>query len=427
MKQVLLVAALLCSSVALAKQLEANDFEEIEEKASVDTFVPESDLEDDVQLEEVGDDSKMANMQTDLLPPDGTVWRGSTHFHENNENGEVTAKYDPRTYKTEWGVPLHIYRSFKSPWDGAKTTDGEQAFVKGGGILWYGWQEESWNVTHTGDCATNEHCAYKWEVKEYANAIQALAPHKVMVAIGWEQDGHTSDYAEHNVFGSVKDYVAYQLKIRKWFEVWGVTNAVFVFDVSHMAEFKPEIAALLAPLFDNDGVTTSTWVFFNMFQMTSKEKYEKNALKGTKQAHWDSKHMLDWFYKFFTETEASKFSKSVALGIGAWGTNVNDNAPEPWTKPIPQADREGYITAVKEALESGNYPKIKASIYFDSLYSIITPLDVKIKGQSDLAHGNAMTEFSNSAELVPTFKTYSKSEVFTKNDDTFTWPEPPAA
>merc|ERR1711912_121460 len=140
----------------------------------------------------------------------------------------------------------------------------------------------------------------------------------------------------------------------------GVTNAVFVFDVSHMAEFKPEIAALLAPLFDNDGVTTSTWVFFNMFQMTGKANYEKNALKGTKQASWDSKHMLDWFYKFFTGTEAAKFSKSVALGIGAWGTNAMNSAPEPWTKPIPQEDREHYITAVKEALESGNYPKIKA-------------------------------------------------------------------
>ena len=319
-------------------------------------------------------------------------------------------KYDPSTYTDEFGVPLHIYRSFKSAWNLAKLTPEEEQWVRAGGILWYGWQETDW--------AKAAKDGYKWKLQPYANAIKSVAPHKVMVCPGWEPDGHTSEFAVHNVFWSAQDYLDFRANVVKQFESFGVTNAVYIQDYSYMPMFKPDIAPSLNDLFPDDG--SVEWIFFNSFQQTSFQKYEKTLAKvgAPAQSNPDSKAMIDWFYNFF-ENDAKPIMKNATLGIGAWGTNYEDSAPKEYRKPIPTADRERYIKGVQEVLESGSYPRIKASIYFDSLYSTITPCTGKITGMSDLAHGNKIDTYHNSNELVPTFIKYLKSEKFTANDQFF--------
>merc|ERR1711981_596077 len=96
---------------------------------------------DDAALLQLNSNKELANLREGLLPPDGTAWRGSTHWHRTDSiTGKVIEKYDPSTYTDEFGVPLHIYRSFKSSWNLAKLTPEEEQWVRAGGILWYGWQ-----------------------------------------------------------------------------------------------------------------------------------------------------------------------------------------------------------------------------------------------------------------------------------------------
>merc|ERR1712232_532750 len=104
----------------------------------------------------------------------------------------------------------------------------------------------------------------------------------------------------------------------------------------------------------------------------------------------------------------------IPWGIGAWGTWYEIGAlPK---RPTKFEDRVLFIDEVRKAITTGMYPNLKASIYFDSLSSIITPLDVEIIQLGDIASHNEIQVFENSPDLVPTFKEYLNAEPFTKND-----------
>merc|ERR1712187_630767 len=90
------------------------------------------------------------------------------------------------------------------------------------------------------------------------------------------------------------------------------------------------------------------------------------------------------------------------------------NASPP--RAIPQEEREAFINEVTEAFEQETWAPLKASIYFNSLYAIISPLEVKITQMGDIAHGKKLTEFPNRPELVPTFTKHLKCQPFAEND-----------
>merc|ERR1712146_167989 len=84
--------------------------------------------------------------------------------------------------------------------------------------------------------------------------------------------------------------------------------------------------------------------------------------------------------------------------------------------PLKPADRKAFISDLGAALSSGKYHKIKGEVYFDSLYSLITPEDVTIYGKSDIAHHNQMEVYPNSEELVGTYTDFLNLDIFAWND-----------
>merc|ERR1719277_2603077 len=82
------------------------------------------------------------NEMKGLVPPKGTLWRGSTHWNPNGTS-LGNGKYDPLQFNTEWGVPLHIYREFHGKGTEAFSVY-ETNFIKKGGISFYGYQPRDW-------------------------------------------------------------------------------------------------------------------------------------------------------------------------------------------------------------------------------------------------------------------------------------------
>merc|ERR1711972_643598 len=102
--------------------------------------------------------------------------------------------------------------------------------------------------------------------------------------------------------------------------------------------------------------------------------------------------------------------------VGHWSVGLKMPRHGSPPRPIPQEERENFINEVTEAFEQGTFPKLKASIYFNSLYAIISPLEVKITQMGDIAHGKKLTEFPNSPELVPVFTKHLQCKPFAEND-----------
>ena len=78
-------------------------------------------------------DPTLPNMQEGLLPPDGKIWRGSTI--DSKLEVSSWAGTDPNYFEEEYGVPLQIFRTFRSKSNAKITT--EASWIKNGGILLY--------------------------------------------------------------------------------------------------------------------------------------------------------------------------------------------------------------------------------------------------------------------------------------------------
>ena len=119
------------------------------------------------------------NLQPGLVPEKG-MWRGSTL--DNRFYGDVPFY---AAFEKQYGHRLHIYRTFKTEkWQ--TVSEDEAAFVKAGGILFYSIQPTPWS--DWGASGTKQE-----KIRGFANVIKALAPAKVMVAPGYEPDGHAAE------------------------------------------------------------------------------------------------------------------------------------------------------------------------------------------------------------------------------------------
>ena len=84
----------------------------------------------------------MPNMQKGLLPPEGTVWRGSTI---NWDDGNSYEGCEVGNFEETYGVPLHIYRNFKKPGNARLLDEFEGGFIKNGGIVFYSLKLKKWS------------------------------------------------------------------------------------------------------------------------------------------------------------------------------------------------------------------------------------------------------------------------------------------
>ena len=98
------------------------------------------------------------NQRPGLLPPEGTVWRGSTIDYDGIFDGDWTNGADPYQFEEYYGQPIHIYRQFNQQDNADLTTEFE--FIDNGGILFYSIQPDDW--------AAYGKASKKWEIKKFA-------------------------------------------------------------------------------------------------------------------------------------------------------------------------------------------------------------------------------------------------------------------
>jgi len=324
------------------------------------------------------------NLQPGLLPPTG-MWRGATVDNRfgKSKDDQVSA------FQTTYNTRLHIYRSFKTPtW--TSITSGEMEFIASGGILFYSIEPQNWTAWVDWRAA--------WKIKKFAAAIKAVAPAQVMIAPGYEPDGHAAESQNktNQVYGKAAEYKAMFRNFRNVFAQENVTNAIFVLDLSCAVRDWEFVLPMLYP-----GDDVVDWAFFNLFQSHNQAK-EPTPPKHTQG---NCTTMFDQLYAVLNNGVIK--NSTIPFGVGAWGT-MNQTFGDPKhgypSQAIPAADRELCINQVASALsDTQRYARIKASIYFNSLNSLISP--------------NPETPFP-SAELAPTFQKMLDLPIFTVNDVT---------
>lgn len=269
------------------------------------------------------------NQREGLLPAHG-AWRGTTTIDD--------ALFDH--------LPIHLFRGFKR-WS-PEFDQTELDFINSGGIYFYALQPKDWAKAYDGSEDSR--------IEGYVTAIKGVAPAKVMVVVGYEPDGHASDIATNtDVFGSAAEYRSMYRYYIDFFAKRSVTNVMWIMDYS--CNVRSETAAVAEDLWPGDEVQ---WLFFNLFQKKDQDQDGGNCAD-----------MLDQLYSRFSN---GKYDH-IPWGLGAWGT-MNQTYG---SKDIPTEDRVQCIQQVQTAFNSGNaankYPKLKASVYFNSLSSTLSSTD----------------------------------------------------
>ena len=190
------------------------------------------------------------------------------------------------------------------------------------------------------------------EILKYAEAVQSMAPHKIMVAVGYEPDLYVPEAnPKKGPRGTTQDYKDMWKNFVRIFDDNQVDNVEWIMDYSFNIRDNPDLAIALWP--DDEVVS---WLFFNVFQFTKVADVDG---KG------DCPGGLDKIYRNFMDSfDSIPEWETIPWGLGAWGADGGN-------KWIKLDDRKHCIDGVTAALDSGNYPKLKASIYFNSLGSRI--------------------------------------------------------
>lgn len=310
------------------------------------------------------------NRQPGLLPPRG-MWRGATL--QTAVFGNIS------NFQRDFGVPLHVFRTFKTEAEVA-FTEPELEFIGGGGIVFYSTQPKSYKEWSSG--------AKDSSIAAYAAEIKKVAPAQVFIAPGFEPDGHadtSGGEANKDLYGTPTEYRTMYRRYRTVFEQHGVTNAVFVMDYSNGAHNNQ---TLLEALYPGDGYVD--WVFHNFFQSHPESKKKNNCTDG--------------ILANYAALSAFKNYSNLPWGLGAWGTRNQsfDNPPS----PNPDSEREECLAEMRKLFDDSGprgsrLPKYRAAIYFNSLNCVISP-------RHSVPYGYP--------ELAPAMTTMFESKPFTEND-----------
>lgn len=237
--------------------------------------------------------------------------------------------YDPSTAKKEFGVGLHIMRTFKFK---AGILESEKKWVEKGGLLWYGFQPKKWSFYKNED-------EFKKTVKPHCEAIASLKPAKVLFAPGWEPDGHVEPYAKkHEDFGTSEDYREFRHATKKLCDSLGAKNAIYVMDYSMGPTFNENNAKVIKDMWPRDGQVG--WLFWNFFEFTTCASEAMFKKKGKETKSCSAKEMNEWFYNYFTKNSGDW--DNIPWGFGAFGSAYETNASPPWQKKIPIEERRTF-------------------------------------------------------------------------------------
>ena len=318
------------------------------------------------------------NMRPNLVPPQG-MWRGATL----DQRGYPNTWFDG-AFEMDYHRPLHIFRTFKTR-NFRTISWSEKSFVSKGGILFYSIQPKPWS-----DWSPSNNATVDAAIAKFAAEIKKVAPAKIMVAPGYEPDGHAAESQNKTkeLYGKAAEYKSMYKNFRRVFQQEGVTNAVFVLDLSNNIK---DHFSVLDQLYAGDEAVD--WIFFNIFQ--------SSPIRTTS----DKGNCSEMAPEIYTQLEKSDKYGSKPWGVGAWGS-MNATFGDPGhgypSKLLPIADRKACISGMAELFEDrAKYGNLKAAIYFNSLHSLLSP-----RGKVPFSY----------PELAPTLGAMLNSSVFTVND-----------
>jgi hypothetical protein len=200
-----------------------------------------------------------------------------------------------------------------------------------------------------------------------------------MVPVGYEPDLYVHEGTK-KFRGTVEQYKAMYRHFIEVFEQEGVDNVVWVMDYSYEIRHDLDAAVNLWP-----GPEVS-WLFFNVFQFTN----DGPGWEGTGDCPAGLSHIYHGLQDRIPQVPEWE---NIPWGLGAWGSN-----DKVWKKTvIPQEDREHCILGVQEQLESEEFNRLRAQIYFNSLSSRI--------------------DEERTPEMLPTLDSLHSSKVFYPEDE----------
>ena len=100
-------------------------------------------------------------------------------------------------------------------------------------------------------------------------------------------------------------------------------------------------------------------MFFNIFTYSSTRGWSFDTFLGTEYGNFEAMSGVEqeWLGETYTVDYTSK-----PWGLGAWGAGG-----VLVFRMIDEADRAAFIAGAEESLNSGRYPRLKLSIYFDNV------------------------------------------------------------
>merc|ERR1712110_85264 len=105
-------------------------------------------------------------------------------------------------------------------------------------------------------------------IQAYAAQVKSLAPAKVLVAAGYEPDGHCVESGNtKHIYGTMAEYQAMYTHYQQVFSDAGVDNAVWIMDYSALMSDPTMFAKLAVPLWPGDDKVD--WLSWNFFQKSN--------------------------------------------------------------------------------------------------------------------------------------------------------------
>lgn len=306
-----------------------------------------------------------------IIPSKG-MYRGSTN---------INATF----YADQFGSNLHIMRLF--PTQPFQFTEHQLGYAEWGGILFISPQPEEWATFPNST------------IQQIAHMVNSAAPATVMVAMGYEPDGHCKETAinDNDIKGNALDWIDLQRRAHDIFQQESVTNAKWVLDFSTDMAMNFEPAAhILWP--GDDYVDILLW---NVFQNESST---------------DCRTVAEMVYRQFEDASGPGFNYTgVPWGIGAWGSwYENDHTPYP--ELIPLEDRKSCLYGMNVLFNAGTHDRLKYSIFYNSDTSIIQE---EGSWNPDFNLG-----YNNTPDLMDAYTNLLNSDVFKEND---CYSEPPTS
>jgi hypothetical protein len=238
------------------------------------------------------------------------------------------------------------------------------------------WQPSlAWAQSDGGDATVNA------QIKQAADNIKAIAPHKIFLTIWWEPQSVVSGGTSCPVTGkSGKGGTPAQYKqmwsnVQSIFRAQGVTNVVWAMDYMSLPKFDCLVPQLWP------GNSAVDWVLY--------DSYDRDTKNGSS---WSN--TVGRFYALLQHDSSSSVDfDAKPWGLGEFGTCRNRDA----------ANVLQYFQTAKQSVAAGTYPRLKMYVMFADTHGPLSGRgclpDYNANGQISATKNSAVKDFFNGSSF----------------------------